>query len=362
MPENDCGCGYGVVCHTHEEEANVTLQTFVLHAVAELQKKGMWVGVALENVTCQMAYGRPWVGVLSRPKPGSEQIGDFQYVLKHGEKYNAVTLDAHRVLSEAGIAPPLIANGIAEDGTLFSLEAKGAGLRASTDDWGDPSLHGDSAKLTAKLHQVQTTWYDQHRATVQEKVPLMKEEPLNSAMWVMVRPDKLANISLLPADKLRQLLAAIPRPSGQYAERMAVVHGDLHHQNIVAMPDGRSVVVDLEGVCVSSAVQDLVHVSERDLVAFYLQSMSGQEPSKGEIDALWLEAKIAEHVHMYLLREPCWETWTAEEAATRMDRYMERVHRAAPTGGLSTGAACSTGVWGGGSQIVFFKTLTCASY
>lgn len=347
MPESECGCGYGVVCHTHEEEANVILQAFVPHAVAELQRKGMWEGVALEHVTCRMAYGRPWVGVLSRPKPGSEQVGDFQYVLKCGEKYDAATLDAHCVLSEAGIAPALIGNGIAEDGTPFSLEEKGAGLRASTDDWGDPSLYEDSAKLTAKLHQVQTTWYDQHRAKVQEKIPLMKDEPLNSAMWVMVRPDKMANISLLPADKLRQLLAAIPRPSGHYAERMAVVHGDLHHQNIVVMLDGRSVVVDLEGVCVSSAVQDLVHVSERCLVAFYLQRMSGQEPSKEEVDALWLEAKIAEHVHMYLLREPCWEEWTTEEAATRMERYIARstgmLHAGRSHGVFPQGAAKGVG-------------------
>lgn len=106
MPESECGCGYAVVCHTHEEEANVILQAFVPHAVAELQRKGMWEGVALEHVTCRMAYGRPWVGVLSRPKPGSEQVGDFQYVLKCGEKYDAATLDAHCVLSEAGISPP----------------------------------------------------------------------------------------------------------------------------------------------------------------------------------------------------------------------------------------------------------------
>lgn len=116
------------------------------------------------------------------------------------------------------------------------------------------------------------------------------------------------------------------------------------------MPDGRSVVVDLGGVCVSSAVQDLVHISERDLVAFYLQSMIWQEPSKGEIDALWLEAKIAEHVHMYLLREPCWETWTAEEAGTRMDRYIERFPGPLPRGSFREGRPLH-GVWGGGSQI-----------
>lgn len=327
MTENDCACGYGVVCDKHQKVANTKLLTFVPQAVAELQKRGMWKGVAVENVKCRMAWGRMWVGVLSLP-------GEDGVVLKCGDKYGATTLAAHQVLSEAGIAPSLIGNGIADDGTPFSLEAMGTGLRASDDDWGDPSLYEDNAKLTAKLHQVQTTWYDQHRAEIQEKVPVMKDEPLNSAMWVMMRPDMIVKHSqkhfLPPTDKLRLLLAAIPRPSGQYAERMATVHGDLHHQNIVRMPAGHSVLVDLEGVCVSSAVQDLVHICERGLVAFYMESMSGQEPSEEEIDALWLEAKIAEHVHFYLLREIFWEVagqWTPQEVATRMDRYIEHATR-----------------------------------
>ena len=66
-------------------------------------------------------------------------------------------------------------------------------------------------------------------------------------------------------------------------------------------------MVDLEGICVSSAVQDLVHVCERTLIAFYLESMSGEVASEEEVDALWLEALIAEHVHMYILRHVFWE-------------------------------------------------------
>ena len=81
-------------------------------------------------------------------------------------------------------------------------------------------------------------------------------------------------------------------------------------------------------------MQDLVHICERDLVAFYLQSMIGQEASEGEIDALFLEAKIAEHVHMYLLREIFWgqkwdeaRKWTPDAEATRMDMYIEHATR-----------------------------------
>lgn len=251
MAENDCSapeCDYNFTCDKHQEEANTQLLTFVPHAVAELQKKGMWEGAKPETVKIQMAWGRMWVGVLSTP-------GEDSVVVKCGEKYDAATLDAHQVLSEAGIAPSLLGNGSADDGTPFSLEVCGVGRRPSTGDWGDPSLYEDNGKLTARLHQVQTGWYDQHRAAIAELLPWMNDEPLNSAMWVMLRPDMMAKHSqehFLPStDKLRLLLAAIPRPSGQYAEKVATVHGDLHHQNIVAMPDGHSVLVDLEGVCVS---------------------------------------------------------------------------------------------------------------
>ena len=182
--ENDCSdppCGYAFVCDKHQDVANTKLQTFVPQAVALLQTKSMWEGVALENVKCRMAWGRMWVGVLSLPDSSDEDV-----VLKCGEKHDAATLEAHHILGEAGIAPPLLGSGIAVDGTPFTLEVMGAGLRPCTDDWGDESLFEDGAQLTAKLHQVQTTWYDKHRVETQEKIPVMKDEPLNSAMWVMV--------------------------------------------------------------------------------------------------------------------------------------------------------------------------------
>ena len=327
---SDPACDYNFVCDSHQVVANSKLKTFVPQAVAILQKTGMWEGATPENVKCRMAFARTFVAVLSLP----DSSGKDDVIMKCGEKHDAATLEAHHILGEAGLAPALLGSGIADDGTPFTLEVMGAGLRPCTGDWGDESLFEDSAQLTAKLHQVQTTWYDKHRAVIQEKVPVMKDEPPNSAMWVMVRPDMMAKHSqehfLPPTDKLRLLLAAIPRPSGQYAERLATVHGDLHHQNIVCMLDGHSVVVDIEGVCVSSAVQDLVHTCERDLVAFYLKSMSGQEPSDEEIDTLWLEAKIAEHVHFYLLREIFWYKkgeWAPEQVATHMDKYIQHATR-----------------------------------
>jgi len=310
----------------------LSAESFVPHAVAVLQSKGLWQGMAPASVKISLLpAGRPWVAVLSPPIAS----GHNGVVLKFGTKFSAAApLAGHEVLSEAGVAIPLLGHGITEDGTPFTLEALAAGLRPSDDEWGDSSLWEDNAKLTAKLHQVGTAWFDVHRAEILEKIPLLKDEPLNAALWVMVRPDMLAKHGsehfLPPADKLRQLLAALPRPSGSHAERLVTVHGDLHHQNILRMPTGESVLGDLEGVCVSSAVQDLVHVNDSNLIAFYLESMIGQKPSAREVDALWLEALIAEHVHFHVLRHIFWDMagrWTPEEVAARMDGYIEHAAR-----------------------------------
>jgi thiamine kinase-like enzyme len=308
------------------------LQTFVPHAVAELHKQGLWKGVCTEDVKCRSGWNRPWIGLLSPP----DTSGEASVIMKFGLKYLAQNLAAHQNLAEAGVAAPLLAHWIAEDGNQFTLEAMGE-RRDSSDDWGDPSLYEDNALLTAKLHKTTTTWFDKFRTDILEKVPVLKDEPLNSAVWVLARSEMLESIKsavwvMPPIDKLRQLLAAIPRPSGQHAEELVNVHGDLHHQNIVRLPAGGSVLVDLEGVCVSSAVQDLVHVCDRNLIAFYLGSMAGKVPSEEEVDALWLEALIAEHVHMYILRDVFWETcrsssWDPEDVPAIMDRFIEHTTR-----------------------------------
>jgi len=62
-------------------------------------------------------------------------------------------------------------------------------------------------------------------------------------------------------------MAVLPRPMGEHAERLVVVHGDLWDANVVHMPDGSTVLCDFETSVVSSAVQDLAHISEKSLVA-----------------------------------------------------------------------------------------------
>jgi len=86
--------------------------------------------------------------------------------------------------------------------------------------------------------------------------------------------------------------------------------------------------VDLEGVCVSSAVQDLVLVADRPVVAFYLRSMcDGKEPSEKEVDALWLEALIAKHIHFYILRDMFMVQKSFEELSRIMDGLIEHATR-----------------------------------
>jgi len=63
----------------------------------------MWKSVNAEDVKCRIGWGREWVGVLS-PLDASEN----SVILKFGDKYTAVALKAHQVLSEARVAPLLL--------------------------------------------------------------------------------------------------------------------------------------------------------------------------------------------------------------------------------------------------------------
>ena len=98
------------------------------------------------------------------------------------------------------------------------------------------------------------------------------------------------------------MMTLLPRPMGEHAEKLVNVHGDLWDANILHMPDGRTVLCDFEQTVVSSAVQDLIHVSQTPLVAAYLEAMTGVQPSEEEVYRLVLEAKIAEHVHFFVIR------------------------------------------------------------
>ena len=82
--------------------------------------------------------------------------------------------------------------------------------------------------------------------------------------------------------------------------------GDLWDENTVEETDESGAttlkLIDFEATCVCGAVQDLVHISTAPLVETYLRRVLGRQPTEDEVEALLLEARLAEHIHFYIHR------------------------------------------------------------
>jgi len=279
-------------------------QSYRAQVVAELQKKDLWVGVLPEEATLAiLQFYNANAGILTLTPP--QHSGASTVIVKICKGDISTVLPCHLALSEHGVAVPLLAH--APD---FTVEAE---AKPRTDeDWVN-SLPGyvDNAKVTARLHGAPKTWFDGHcREVLQDYVPLLKEEPLNSSLYVAAAHEFTRGTpkeDMPQTEKLRELMKVLPRPQGEHAERLVVVHGDLWDANILHMPDGRTVLCDFEQTVVSSAVQDLIHVSNKPLVAAYLEAMTGVQPSEEEVYRLLLETKIAEHVHFFVIRALCFD-------------------------------------------------------
>jgi hypothetical protein len=278
-----------------DEMQTAEIQSYTAQVVAELQKKGMWVSVLPEEVTVTMLRGG--IGALKPP----QDSGAPTVVVKITKGDLTTILPCHLALSEHGVAVPLLAHTLD-----FTVEAEAKRRTCDGTPEGLLKEFVDNAGVTARLHCAPTTWFDGHcREVLQDYVPLLKEEPLNSALYVAAAHERSQGVpkeDMPQTEKLRELMAVLPRPMGEHAERLVVVHGDLWDANVLHMPDGSTVLCDFEQSVVSSAVQDLVHVSEKSLVAAYLEAMTGDQQSEEEVYRLLLEARIAEHVHFFVIR------------------------------------------------------------
>ena len=92
--------------------------------------------------------------------------------------------------------------------------------------------------------------------------------------------------------------------------------GDLWDENTVEETDESGAttlkLIDFEATCVCGAVQDLVHVSTAPLVETYLRRVLGRQPTEDEVEALLLEARLAEHIHFYIHRPIFFDRQPAE--------------------------------------------------
>lgn len=142
---------------------------------------------------------------------------------------------------------------------------------------------------------------------MRKMLPLLNDEPDSSPLWMMAAfaegKDSLSKLAAEEQAQLAELMAILPRPVGDVANRLVNVHGDLWDANCVEAEDGTLKLVDFESTSVCGAVQDLVHVSHPVLVEAYLRETTGQPPTGDACEALLLEARLAEHIHFFMHRD-----------------------------------------------------------
>jgi hypothetical protein len=219
----------------------------------------------------------------------------------------------HRALSDAGVATTLLASG-----PDWTIEAFGIGRNDAHNPTNRGWMCAQNAELTVRLHAAPTAWWPPHQAALRKLLPILHQEPDTSALYTVAAfsdskgratGNQAAPVFCDSAEqqKLAELMAILPRPEGDVANRVVNVHGDLWDGNIVRAPaaggeDAILQLMDLESTSVCGAVQDLIHVPEPELIEGYLRGVTGRDPSADEVDALLFEARLAHHIHFDILR------------------------------------------------------------
>jgi len=294
-------------------EMEAALAPFVPQAVAELQKKGLWEGVMAEEVALHVlkaSFGTLTPSAVSGASPVILKLMERDLISSHpdtptswGKQQNELAVACHVAWSDFGLAPPVLAH--TDDFLVEPLCELRAGGQDALQNYVGNGI------LAAKLHSAPTEWFTDHlRARLEEVVPLLREEPLGSALFPIAAGclnRGATEETLPPTEQVRTLMALLPRPHGEHAARVVNVHGDLWFTNVVQMADGEAVLIDFEQCCVSSAVQDLREFANLAQTEAYLQAVTGVKPSEEELYALNLEAFIASAVNGWL-RDAFWCT------------------------------------------------------
>ena len=137
----------------------------------------------------------------------------------HLDYGNPRLVTAHMMLARAGLAVDILALAPhARDG--FSTNAESGQWPLTT--WcamvygaatgGDPT-----GALIARLHKLPTSWFEPFRAEILGDLPMLAEEPANSALYPLVTGRGREVSKHIPSEKLRDLMALLPRPAGEHA-------------------------------------------------------------------------------------------------------------------------------------------------
>ena len=342
------------------------LSGLIPRVLQALHANKVWESVkSAEDIRCgNFDYSNHKIGILT-----PVDTEEYPVVVKFESSGNTFkiepqTVEIHQLLSDQGLSTKLLAYSLRdnEDSNLpnFTVEAVGVCYWDMVASAADPNYWltansatetgGVMAKLAAKLHKkIPVQWFDKYRRKIIELCPLMKDEALDSPLWVMMRTDALgqarlaAKLKAEPTQKflnqkrshapsnaeIKRIAALLPKPVGQHASRLVTVHGDLWAANVVKdIHSNEDVLIDLEGVTVSYAATELAQFCpERGVSQVYLEELlEGKDmPTAEDIDKFWFEVLIAGHIQTSILRPMCWEDATLEiDSVNKKIAYAER--------------------------------------
>ena len=362
------------------------LSGLIPRVLQALHANKVWESVkSAEDIRCgNFDYSNHKIGILTPVNTEESPVVVKFESSGNTFKIEPQTVEIHQLLSDQGLSTKLLAFSLRDDENSnlpnFTVEAVGVcyfdmvaafGSAADPNYWltanSATETGGVMAKLAAKLHKkVPVFWFDKYRSKIIKLCPLMKDEALDSPLWVMMRTDALGQARLaakLNAEQLsagdqgdevevqvttctqkflnqkrshspsnedmKRIAALLPKPFGQHASRLVTIHGDLWAANVVK--DTRSneaVLIDLEGVTVSYAATELAQFCpERGVSQVYLEELlEGKDmPTAEDIDKFWFEVLIAGHIQTSILRPMCWEDATLEiDSVNKKIAYAER--------------------------------------
>jgi len=118
-----------------------------------------------------------------------------------------------------------------------------------------------AARLLARIHAIDPAWYDEHRDTICEHVPLLREAPLGSHMWCVASRELEKFKTKEQEAVIRKYFLAGREPSSPAGRRIVTSHGDYHDRNFVST-GSELLAIDLEFANVGYAVHDLAYCSQ----------------------------------------------------------------------------------------------------
>lgn len=200
-----------------------------------------------------------------------------------------------QLFDAAGVGPHRIAQG--KD---WFLESSGGTRIGQPDAITEESVTpGQLGEFLAKIHRLDTSWYEPYRAKLRSSLPVLKEVSDESHIWwwlglqALTKMDQLTQASMTKFAK-EDFFA----PTSRLGKRLVTCHGDFHPANIVK-GESELKVIDFELSCVRAAVQDLAWpfalwckepAKKREFITAYAKASGGGD---ADVNALIVDAEIA---------------------------------------------------------------------